>query len=156
MQNKPLCNLALGDCMTSNRCFLKARKQALQRDFARGLLLCGKEPIPDCTISSVMPLKVFWELLSVFQGCWVLHALLLHLKVLLCFLAFAVASIVLFLLLLLMLEFTVLMLEFTVLNRKLLKDVAQPVASLSRWSRDNQDLRAYFDFLEVAWFLPQN
>lgn len=99
MQNKPLRNLALGDCVTNNWCFLKAHKQALQRDFARDLLLCGKKPIPDCTMSFLMPLRVFWGLFNVFQGCWVLCALLLCPKVLASFLAFAVACIALFLLL---------------------------------------------------------
>lgn len=48
------------------------------------------------------------------------------------------------------------MMEFNVLNRKLLEDVPQLAASLSHCSRDNQDLGAYFYFLEGAWFLPQN
>lgn len=43
--------------MTNNQCFLKAHKQALQRDFARDLLLCGKQPIPGCTMSFLMLLK---------------------------------------------------------------------------------------------------
>lgn len=85
--------------MTNNRCFLKARKQALQIDFARDLLLCGKEPIPGCTMSFLMPLKVFRGLFNVFQGHWVLHALLLLLKVLASFLAFPVGCLALFFLL---------------------------------------------------------
>jgi len=96
MQTKPPCNFSLGDCMTNNCCFMKAHKQALQRDFARDLLLHGKEPVPDCTVHFLMALKVFWGLFPVLQGCQVLLALLLCLKDLVSFLAFATMCVLLF------------------------------------------------------------
>lgn len=128
MQNKLLCNLAFGACMTNNRCFMKAHKQDLQRDFARDLLLRGKEPIPDCTMHFLMP---FWGLFSVFQGCWVLLALLLLLKVLdsfscLCCHVHCLIS-------------PHLVLEFTFLTENCQKAVVQPAASLSFWHRDNHE-----------------
>lgn len=77
---------------------MKAHKQALQRDFAKDLLLHGKEPVPDCTLHFLMALKVYWGLFHILQGCQVLLVLLLCLKDLVSFLAFATMCIVLFLL----------------------------------------------------------